>query len=78
LAKIEEELKKENNEKKSDELKKNVRNTYKWLLKKEEARAKAKGPEPEEIKAQAIVICLTFRNGWLCFISKNNYFFLKG
>ena len=25
-------------------------------MKKEEARAKAKGPEPEEIKAQAIVI----------------------
>ena len=32
-----------------------MRNTYKWLLKKEEARAKAKGPEPEQIKAQAIV-----------------------
>ncbi len=55
MAKIEEELKKETNEKKYDEIK-NVRNTYKWLLKKEESRAKAKGPEPEEIKAQAIVI----------------------
>jgi len=75
LAKIEEELKKENNEKKSDELKKNVRNTYKWLLKKEEARAKAKGPEPEEIKAQAIVIFF-FKFGWPCFIPKIKFIFL--
>ena len=74
MAKIEEELKKENNEKKSDELKKNARNTYKWLLKKEEARAKAKGPEPEEIKAQAIVIFLYI---WLAlfYFKKLNLFF---
>lgn len=46
-------MKKEQQDKKNDE-KKNVRNTYKWLLKKEEAKAKAKGPEPEQVKAQAI------------------------
>lgn len=30
------------------------KNTYKWLLKKEEMKSKAKGPDPEQIKAQAI------------------------
>lgn len=35
--------------------KKQVRNTYKWLLRKEEAKANAKGPDAEELKAQAIV-----------------------
>jgi hypothetical protein len=78
LAKIEEELKKENNEKKSDELKKNVRNTYKWLLKKEEARAKAKGPEPEEIKAQAIVIFYLQLVGLVLYQKIKFIFLLKG
>ena len=55
MFKIEDDIRKESYEKKIDETKKNVRNTYKWLLKKEEARAKAKGPEPEQLKAQAIV-----------------------
>ena len=78
MAKIEEELKKENNEKKSDELKKNVRNTYKWLLKKEEARAKAKGPEPEEIKAQAIVIFYLQLVGLVLYQKIKFIFLLKG
>ena len=31
------------------------RNTYKWLLKREEQKARAKGADPEELKSIAIV-----------------------
>lgn len=57
MIKLEESLKKVNagNEDESGEMK-TIRNKYKWLLKKEEAKARAKGPEPEQIKAEAIVI----------------------
>lgn len=30
------------------------KNNYKWLLKKEELKIKSKGPDPEQVKAQAI------------------------
>lgn len=58
MQKLDDKLKKEIAEKGNDSDKKNVRNTYKWLLRKEEAKAKAKGPDPEQIKAQNIVIVL--------------------
>lgn len=52
---MEESLKKEYEEKKKgEEEKKEIKNNYKWLLKKEDAKAKSKGPEPEKIKAKAI------------------------
>lgn len=54
MQRLEEELKKANSETRVDQDKKGVRNTYKWLLRKEEAKARAKGPEPEQLKAQAI------------------------
>lgn len=37
------------------ENKRQIRNTYKWLLRKEEAKSNAKGPDSDELKAQAIV-----------------------
>jgi hypothetical protein len=56
LKNLEDNLRKENAEMAIINRNKNLRNTYKWLLKKEDAKARAKGPEPEQIKAQAIVI----------------------
>lgn len=63
MIKLEESLKKVNagNEDESGEMK-TIRNKYKWLLKKEEAKARAKGPEPEQIKAEAIVILESVAN----------------
>lgn len=54
--KIEEDLTKKYTENR-DELKRVKlagKNNYKWLLKKEELKNKAKGPDPEQVKAQAI------------------------
>lgn len=55
MKNIEDNLKKQNTDFLKNNNNKGVRNTYKWLLKKEEVKAKAKGPEPEQLKAQAIV-----------------------
>lgn len=55
LKNIEDRLKQENAEFGTNKNKNSVKNTYKWLLRKEEAKARAKGPEPEQLKAQAIV-----------------------
>ena len=55
MQKLEENLKKEQADNKSDIDKRSVRNTYKWLLRKEEIKMKAKGPDQEQLKAQAIV-----------------------
>lgn len=43
------------NREEMDRQKQAGRNNYKWLLKKEEQKVKAKGPDPEQMKAQAIV-----------------------
>jgi hypothetical protein len=55
---MEEELKKEYNENRNESDRRRIdgRNTYKWLLKKEEQKIKAKGPDQEQLKAQAIVM----------------------
>ena len=55
LDKFEESLKKQHDRHRNQSDKPTIRNTYKWLLKKEEAKAKAKGPDPEQLKAAAIV-----------------------
>ncbi len=55
MKNIEDRLKQENAEFGTNKNKNSVKNTYKWLLRKEEAKARAKGPEPEQLKAQAIV-----------------------
>ena len=55
LDKFEETLKKQHDKHRNQSDKPAIRNTYKWLLKKEEAKAKAKGPDPEQLKAAAIV-----------------------
>ena len=55
--KLEGELKKEYAENRNElnRLKIDGRNTYKWLLRKEEQKVKTKGPDQEQLKAQAIV-----------------------
>ena len=55
LDKLEESLKMQHEKNRNHGDKPAIRNTYKWLLKKEEAKAKAKGPDPEQLKATAIV-----------------------
>jgi hypothetical protein len=35
--------------------KQNVKNAYRWLLRREDAKAKARGPDSDQLKAQAIV-----------------------
>ncbi len=55
MQKLEENLKKDTSDTRSDSEKQTVRNTYKWLLRKEQIKAKAKGPDSDQLKAIAIV-----------------------
>ena len=73
LIRIEEELKREFEDKRGKRDTRAVRNTYKWLLKKEDAKARAKGPDVEQLKDEAIVRIILIKIDYFNLISRICY-----
>jgi hypothetical protein len=60
LSMLEEKLKKMNDSK----IKQSTTNNYKWLLEMEEQKERATAPDPEKLKAEAIVNIKDFKSNF--------------